>query len=73
MAVVSSTDADHLDIYHTHEGYIEAFEHFCGLIKEGGTLIYKKGITLSPHLQRNVKTYTYSASEDADFYADNIH
>ena len=72
MAVVSSTDADHLDIYHTHEGYIEAFEHFCGLIKEGGTLIYKKGITLSPHLQRNVKTYTYSASENADFYADNI-
>ena len=66
MAVVSSTDADHLDIYGSHSDYIEAFEHFCSLIVDGGTLLYKKGIQLS------VKSYQYSVNEKSDFYADNI-
>ncbi|MDO4726099.1 MAG: UDP-N-acetylmuramate--L-alanine ligase [Porphyromonadaceae bacterium] len=72
MAVISSTDADHLDIYHTPEEYIESFNHFCSLIVESGALIYKKGIRLNPHLKKNVKSYTYSAKEKADFYAENI-
>ena len=28
MAVITSTDADHLDIYGTHEAYLESFAHF---------------------------------------------
>lgn len=72
MAVVSSTDADHLDIYHSHNEYIESFEHFCGLIVAGGVLVHKKGIRLNPKLQQGVKTYSYSATEQADFYAENI-
>ncbi|MDR3327401.1 MAG: UDP-N-acetylmuramate--L-alanine ligase [Prevotellaceae bacterium] len=72
MAVISATDADHLDIYHTHNEYIEAFEKFTSLIRPNGALVYKKGITLCPKLQSDVKCYTYSAEEKADFYADNI-
>ncbi len=72
MAVVSSTDADHLDIYHTHEEYIESFEHFCGLIADGGVLVHKKGIRLNPKLQQGVEVYSYSSTEKADFYAENI-
>ncbi|MDR1592739.1 MAG: UDP-N-acetylmuramate--L-alanine ligase [Prevotellaceae bacterium] len=70
MAVITSTDADHLDIYGTHEAYVEAFEQFTTLIT--GCLISKKNIALTPRLQPQVKHYTYSAIEQADFYADNI-
>jgi len=72
MAVVTAVDADHLDIYGTHEAYLESFAHFTSLIQEGGCLIMKKGIALVPRLAAGVRLYTYSATEPADFYADNI-
>lgn len=72
MAVVTAVDADHLDVYGTHEAYIEAFAHFTSLIAEGGCLIMKKGIALQPRLGKGVKLYTYSAAEQADFYAANV-
>jgi UDP-N-acetylmuramate--alanine ligase len=72
MAVISATDADHLDIYHTQREYIEAFEIFTSLVQKGGMLVYKKGITLKPHLQDGVRLFSYSANEKADFYAENI-
>lgn len=72
MAVVTAVDADHLDIYGTHEAYLESFAHFTSLIVEGGCLIMKKGIALQPRLGNGVKLYTYSAAERADFYAENV-
>ena len=72
MAVVTAVDADHLDIYGTHEAYLESFAHFTSLIVEGGCLIMKKGIALQPRLGNGVKLYTYSAAEKADFYAENV-
>lgn len=72
MAVITATDADHLDIYGTHEAYLESFAHFTSLIQEGGCLLAKKGIQLQPRLKSGVKMYTYSATEKADFYAENI-
>ncbi|PID94737.1 MAG: UDP-N-acetylmuramate--L-alanine ligase [Bacteroidales bacterium] len=72
IEVITSTDADHLDIYHSHEQYIDAFEHFTSLIESGGALIYKKGITLNPRTTKEVKKYSYSSTENADFCAKNI-
>lgn len=72
MAVITATDADHLDIYGTHEAYLESFAHFTSLIQPGGCLIAKKGIQLVPRLQKEVTLYHYSATEVADFYAKNI-
>lgn len=72
MAVVTAVDADHLDIYGTHEAYLESFAHFTSLIVDGGCLIMKKGIALQPRLGNGVKLYTYSATEQADFYAENV-
>ncbi|MDD6641624.1 MAG: UDP-N-acetylmuramate--L-alanine ligase [Bacteroidales bacterium] len=72
MAVVTAVDADHLDIYGTHEAYLESFAHFTSLIVEGGCLIMKKGIALQPRLGNGVKLYTYSATEQADFCAANV-
>ena len=72
MAVITSADPDHLDIYGTAEAYRESFEHFTSLIVEGGCLIMKKGIDVTPRLQKNVRCYTYAVNEEADFKADNV-
>lgn len=70
MSIITAVDPDHLDIYGTPEAYRESFEHYTSLISSA--LIIKKGLPLTPRLRPNVKLYTYSAAEEADFYADNI-
>ncbi len=72
MAVITSVDADHLDIYETPEAFRQSFEHFASLILPGGTLIMRKGIDIQPKLQKGVKLYTYSMDEGGDFRAENI-
>ncbi len=72
MAVITSADPDHLDIYGTAEAYRESFEYFTSLIRQDGCLIIKKGIDITPRLVEGAGLYTYSASEKADFYACNI-
>ena len=59
MAVITSADPDHLDIYGTPEAYKASFDHFTSLIQPGGCLIMKKGIHLTPQLNADVKSYTY--------------
>ncbi|HRZ97218.1 MAG TPA: UDP-N-acetylmuramate--L-alanine ligase [Paludibacter sp.] len=72
MAVITSADPDHLDIYKTPEAFRESFEHFTSLIKPGGALIMRKGIDVKPNLAKGVKLYTYSMDEGGDFCAENI-
>ncbi len=69
--VVTATDSDHLDIYGTHETYLESFRKYTSLIRPDGFLIMKKGIDLTPDIQQGVTVYTYSATE-GDFHAENI-
>lgn len=71
IAVVTSTDPDHLDIYGTPENYLEGFAHFTSLIRPGGALVVHTGLALKPRVQQGVKTYTYSRDE-GDFHAANI-
>ena len=71
VAVVTSTDPDHLDIYGTAENYLESFAHFTELIQPGGYLIIHTGLALKPRVGESVKTYTYSRDE-GDFHAANI-
>lgn len=72
MAVITAVDPDHLDIYGTPEAYRESFEHFTSLIRPEGCLVMKKGLQLQPRLPKGAKLYTYSATEEADFFARNI-
>lgn len=71
VAVVTSTDPDHLDIYGTEEAYLESFAHFTELIQPGGTLIKHTGLKLRERPDASVKVYTYSRDE-GDFHAANI-
>lgn len=72
MAIVTATDADHLDIYGTKEELLRTFAEFTSLIEENGVLVMKKGIEMVPNTKESVKVYTYSGTEKADFYAKNI-
>lgn len=71
IAVVTSTDPDHLDIYVTEEGYLEGFARFTELVRPGGALILHKGLKLKPRPQQGVKVFSYS-QDTGDFHADNI-
>jgi UDP-N-acetylmuramate--alanine ligase len=65
IAIITSMDADHLDIYGNHAQLTESFQLFASQIKQGGVLIYKKGLPLSEGL-------TYAIDEQAGSVASNI-
>lgn len=76
-AVITAMDADHLDIYGTHEAVIDSFYTFACQIQKGGALIHKLGLDFSPILQKleknDVRIYTYSLQDSAaDFYMKSI-
>lgn len=73
IAVVTSTDPDHLDIYGNEENYLESFAHFTSLIRPGGTLILHSGLKLHPRVGKDVRILTYSADNPADdWHAENV-
>lgn len=69
--VITSTDADHLDIYGTEEAYLESFRHYTTLIQPGGFLVIHTGLKMQPATPEGVTTYTYSRNE-GDFHAENV-
>jgi len=72
IAVVTSADADHLDIYGDHETLISSFKDFISQINSGGSLIIHESI--AERLAGNVghvSILTYSMSR-GQFFADNI-
>lgn len=71
MALITSVDPDHLDIYGTEEEYLKSFEKFTTLIQQGGALVMKHNIKLSPKVGEEVKVYTYS-EDKGDFHVKNI-
>lgn len=73
IAVITSADPDHLDIYHTAKAYRESFEHFTSLISSEGALVMKKGIPVTPKLKEGTRLFTYTmGDEEADFWGDHI-
>src|SRR5690606_7672443 len=71
IAIITSADPDHLDIYGTAEAYRESFEHFTSLIQPGGTLLLKKGTALTSKTVQGVNVQSYSELE-GDYHAENI-
>lgn len=73
VALVTSVDADHLDIYGTHQSLLKGFTDFTSQIVKGGTLIYRYGLPLAVE-NKDIKIYTYSLDDKrSDFHAENIH
>jgi UDP-N-acetylmuramate--alanine ligase len=68
ISVITSMDADHLDIYGDKVHLEESYRLFAGQLKAGGFLFARAGL----QLDQNETTHTYSISSNADFKAENI-
>ena len=67
VAVITSMDADHLDIYGDEAHIREAFKAFAGQVS--GTVIAKYGLDITPDdTKAQIKTYSLG-NPQADFYA----
>ncbi|MCM1150879.1 MAG: UDP-N-acetylmuramate--L-alanine ligase [Alistipes sp.] len=71
VAVITSADADHLDIYGTHEAVKEAFAQFVRQIRPGGFLILKQGVDLVLD-NPGIRVFRYAYDTPCDFYARNV-
>jgi UDP-N-acetylmuramate--alanine ligase len=67
VSVVTSMDADHLDIYHTAAALEDAFVQFAAKTKAGGILIRKHSLSrLNEAMVRRMLTYQLNATEGHD-------
>lgn len=65
IAVVTSMDADHLDIYGDKNSMVQAFQQFTSQLKAGGKLVYKRSLPLE-------NGSDYATDENANALAKNI-
>lgn len=71
IAIITSSDADHLDIYGEHDELKKSFLAYASQVREGGWLIVKKELDIIPAIQGTF--LTYSIKDIADIYAYNIN
>ncbi len=65
-AIITSNDADHLDIYGDVETIEKGFNEFADLVPENDQLFVRKGIDIGR------PSKTYAVNEEADYYSDNL-
>lgn len=65
-AVITSIDADHLDIYGDTATIEQGFRDFAALVESDRQVFVRKGIDIGR------PAVTYAVNEPADFYSDNI-
>lgn len=72
VAIISSMDSDHLEIYGDKAGVVQGFMDFVKCIKKEGLLIYKYGLQVPDKLTGS-RQLSYSLQDTAaDAYAGNI-
>ena len=72
IAIITSVDADHMDIYKTKEDLHQAFIQFASQIKQKGILLVEKSISIDFPIPEKGRRLTYSATSEADYFARNI-
>ncbi|MEP7142632.1 MAG: UDP-N-acetylmuramate--L-alanine ligase [Ferruginibacter sp.] len=72
IAIISSMDPDHLDIYGTAENMEKAFIDFAARVKPGGFLIHKYGLKRNAELVADQFLTYHLYDKNADVYAINI-
>lgn len=72
VAIVTSADADHLDIYGDHESVVQSFKDYIKQINNGGSLIIHESVQeLLASEITHVNQFVYSMSR-GQFFAGNI-
>jgi len=72
IAVITSVDADHLDIYGDKKQMEESYAQFAKQVKDGGLLVIKKGVDKVLLVEKNENKVTYSLQHSSDYYARKI-
>ncbi len=72
IAIITSMDADHLDIYGTEKNMQDAFIDFTRRIKSGGLLICKNNLSRIGEMQADKKILYAGADIKAKAHANNI-
>ena len=72
MAVITSLDADHLEVYGDHPSMIQAYNEFCKRIRRGGTLLINSKISGLIEKIEGVTCRTYGSDAGSDFRAFDI-
>ena len=76
VAIITSTDADHLDIYGDQAALIESFRQFVGQIKPGGTLLINHtadpSVVAAAPAGTRVIRYGLTAGQGPELFASNI-
>jgi UDP-N-acetylmuramate--alanine ligase len=72
IAIISSMDADHLDVYGTGDAVQEAFIAFSKKIKSGGTLVQKLGLPLPKPIGGIAQLSYHLTDQAADVYTSNL-
>jgi len=67
MAVITSVDADHLDIYGDHKTMIEAYNVFCEKIRPGGLLVINRRIRDIVRCPDGLACLTYGSDAGSDY------
>jgi UDP-N-acetylmuramate--alanine ligase len=68
-SIITSTDADHLDIYGDASVLLDGFQQYANLTNESGFLFIRKGLILTS----SAPVYTYGVNEEsADYSAYNL-
>lgn len=65
-AIITSTDADHLDIYGDRETIEDGFREFASLVPKDRQLFVRKGLEIGR------PAVTYAVNEPADYFSDNL-
>ena len=73
IAIITSVDADHLDIYNTPSEIENAFIQFASQVKEKGVLFVEESIKINFPIPKRGLKRTFSSIEKADYYANNIN
>ena len=72
VAVITSIDEDHLDIYEDKKSLETAFQKFASQVKQKGFLLVQAGVKTEFEKPEDGAKMSYSATEKADYYASNI-
>ena len=67
LSVITSMDADHLDIYGSHSYMLDSFNLFAQKIRNGGHIVYKSDLPLEKEkIENAVLVSTYCLNNSAD-------
>lgn len=72
LAIITSADADHLDIYSDHQDLKKSFSEFTSKVKPEGYLLIKQDLGLEVLSPEDAGVFTYALTAPADFYAQNL-